>query len=50
VTLHLGRTHPAVNVYDPTIGTTPAQVNRGIDSLVLNLSDHPIVIEVRTGQ
>ena len=46
VTVHLGGTYPEVKVYDPTIGTTPIQSRRSIDSLKLTLSNHPVIIEI----
>ena len=46
VTVQLGGTYPAVKVYDPTIGTDPIQILRGVDSLKLTLSDHPLVIAI----
>lgn len=46
VTVNLGRQYPSVNVYDPTVGTSPVQTLRKIKSLALTLSDHPLVIEV----
>ncbi len=49
VTVQLGGTIPTVNVYDPTKGTTPIHSHRGIDSLKLTLSDHPLIIELKPG-
>jgi hypothetical protein len=46
VTVRLGGIHPAVKVYDPTIGTEPVQVLAAVDSLKLSLSDHPLIIAV----
>lgn len=46
VTVHLGRSYPAVKVYDPTIGTDPVQSRDGVDSLKLTLSDHPLIIAI----
>jgi hypothetical protein len=44
VTVRLGRTHPAVRVYDPTIGTDPIQNAGRVDAVKLTLSDHPLII------
>ena len=41
VTVRLGGTHPAVDVYDPTIGTRPVRRLGAVNSLKLTLSDHP---------
>ena len=46
VIVRLGETHPTVKVYDPTIGTQPIQTHRGVDSLKLTLSDHPLIVEL----
>ena len=46
VVVHLGKTYPSVKVYDPTVGTTPIQSHRDIDSLALTLSDHPVIIAI----
>ena len=44
VTVHLGGTYPTVKVYDPTTGTEPVQTRRGIESLKLTLSNHPLIV------
>jgi hypothetical protein len=46
VTVHLGRTYPAVKVYDPTIGTEPIRDAGAVESLKLTLSDHPLILAV----
>ena len=46
VTVYLGRSQTTVKVYDPTIGTTPTQSHRGIKSLTLTLSDHPVIVAI----
>jgi hypothetical protein len=46
VTVRLGRTYPAVKVYDPTVGTEPVQDRGQVESLKLTLSDHPLVIAI----
>ncbi len=46
VTVHLGDTHDAVIVYDPTIGATPIKTHHNINSLVLTMSDHPFIVEI----
>ncbi len=44
VTVDLGGPRARVEVYDPTVGTTPVQSLRNIKSLTLALSDHPMII------
>ncbi len=46
VTVRLGGMHSGVEVYDPTLGTTPVQIHRRIDSLALTLSDHPLILMI----
>jgi hypothetical protein len=46
VTVHLGSSFASVNVYDPTVGTSPVRNLRDVESVPLTLSDHPIVIEI----
>jgi hypothetical protein len=46
VVVSLGRACATVRVFDPTIGTSPAQTLTNVDSVPLTLSDHPLVIEV----
>jgi len=46
VTMLLGGTYPVVTVYDPTSGTTPIQTHRNTKSLVLTLSDHPVIVAI----
>jgi len=44
VTVRFGSAHPAVKIYDPTVGTDPVQTPPQAGSLELKLSDHPLVI------
>lgn len=46
VIVNLGRAYASVSIYDPTIGTAPAQTLRRIKSLPLTLGDHPVVLEI----
>jgi len=46
VTVRLGGVHPAVKVYDPTIGTEPVQVLGAVDALQLKLGDHPLIVAI----
>ncbi|MGB2820759.1 MAG: glycosyl hydrolase [Phycisphaerae bacterium] len=48
VEVDLGGTHASVKVYDPTVRTEPVQTHSGLRSLTLTLSDHPLVIAIRT--
>ena len=49
VAVRLGGPVSTARLYDPTSGTTPIQSHRGIDSLTLKLSDHPVIIEIPAG-
>ena len=46
VKVNLGRAYPSVKVYDPTLGTAPTRTLRNVASLVLALSNHPVIIEI----
>jgi hypothetical protein len=46
VTVRLGGKHASVKVFDPTVGAEPMQTLGGVDTLDLNLSDHPFVIAI----
>jgi len=45
ITVNLGTTFSTVNVYDPTVGTSPVQVLSNASSVPLTLSDHPVILE-----
>jgi hypothetical protein len=48
VTVRVGKAHPAVKVYDPTVGIEPTgTVAADAGTVILTLSDHPVVLEVR---
>jgi hypothetical protein len=46
VTVDLGGTHATVTVYDPTTGTSPTRTLTNVGSVVLTLTDHPMIIEI----
>jgi hypothetical protein len=46
VTVNLGSTYATVNVYDPTLGTSPTKTLSNVPSIPLTLSDHPVIIEI----
>ena len=46
VTVDLGGARASVLVYDPTIGTTPQQTLTNVSSVMLTLTDHPMIIEL----
>jgi len=46
VMINLGATFASVTIYDPTIGTSPIQSLSNVSSVVLTLSNHPIIIEI----
>lgn len=49
VTVNLGGARASVKIYDPTMGTSPAQTLSNASSVPLTLSDHPVIIEVQGG-
>jgi hypothetical protein len=49
VTVSLGSTYASVDVYDPLVGTSPIQHLTSVSSVTVNVSDHPLVIEVNSG-
>jgi len=48
VTLRLGATFRSAAVYDPMIGTTPIRTATGTDSVTVEITDHPVVVEIET--
>ena len=46
VTVNLGRAHPSVKVYDPTVGAAPTQTLHKVSSVPLTLTDHPVILEL----
>ncbi|PTQ71121.1 hypothetical protein [Pseudomonas sp. GV071] len=46
VTVNLGSTQATVNIYDPLIGTEPVQALRNVNAVQVNLTDHPLIIQV----
>ena len=46
VTVKLGSTHRSVKVYDPTAGTTATRAVRDVSSVELDLTDHPVILEM----
>jgi hypothetical protein len=46
VTVNLGSQHKSVVLYDPTVGTGATQRLRNVSSVVLSLSNHPVIIEI----
>lgn len=47
ITVRFGKKVQQLNVFDPTTGTAPLQTHRKIISLDLEVSDHPIIIEIK---
>ncbi len=48
VTLQLAQRVPQIRVFEPTVGTEPVRIARNLKSLVLTVSDHPVIVELRT--
>jgi hypothetical protein len=46
VQVNLGATYADVSVYDPLTGTTAASTLHNVSSVTLNVTDHPLIIEV----
>ncbi|MGC8641177.1 MAG: glycosyl hydrolase [Isosphaeraceae bacterium] len=46
VTVKLGGVRTSVKVYDPTAGTTATKVPRNVSSVALDLTDHPVILEM----
>jgi hypothetical protein len=46
VTVNLGGTFGAVNVYDVTLGPSPTQSLRNVASVALTLNDHAVIVEI----
>ena len=46
VTINLGKSFSTVRIFDPTVGTSPIQNLSGISSLTIELTDHPVIIEI----
>lgn len=47
ITVDLTRTRATVEVTDPTVGATPGQTLHDVGSVMLSLTDHPVVVTVR---
>lgn len=46
VTVDLGSSRAMVEIYDPTTGTSATQTLHSVGSVMLTLTDHPVVIEL----
>ena len=46
VTVNLGGVHHSVSVYDPLSGTTAIATYTDVSQIVINVSDHPVIIEI----
>jgi hypothetical protein len=46
VTVNLGGTYSAVDVYDPTVGTSVLQQLNNVSSVTLSLGDHPLILAI----
>lgn len=45
ITVNLGKKYLSVKVYDPTVGTSAVSTPGKTDSVMLTMTDHPIIIE-----
>ena len=46
VTINLGAKQTEVNIYDPLLGSQPIQSLRNVNSVVVNLTDHPLIVQI----
>ncbi len=46
VNVEFSQAYPSAKLYDPTVGTDPAHVLKDVRTVALELSDHPVVIEI----
>jgi len=46
VNVEFSKACPSAKLYDPTVGTDPAHVLKDTRTIALELSDHPVVIEI----
>lgn len=46
ITVQFGAPQATVRVYNPTVGTEPVQTHRGVASLALTLSNHPLILAI----
>lgn len=46
VTVNLDTTFVSVAIYDPTMGTSPIRSLSNVSSVVLTLSNHPVIVEI----
>jgi hypothetical protein len=46
VSVKLGQLFSTVNLYDPTVGTSPVSTLGNVNSVPLTLTDHPLILEL----
>jgi hypothetical protein len=46
VTVDLEASRAKVTLYDPTMGTAPMNVLTQVSSVMLTLTDHPVILEL----
>ena len=46
INVDLGRRYRSVKIYDPTIGINPVKSLKQKSSVELNVSNHPVIIEI----
>ena len=47
ITVKFGKKVKQIDVYDPTIGKSPLKKHQKINSIDLEVSDHPVILEIR---
>ncbi|HCE45452.1 MAG TPA: glycosyl hydrolase [Lentisphaeria bacterium] len=50
VTVNLSGEYATVKIYDPTTGTEATQTLSNVNSVLLSLGDHPVIIEIPAGK
>ena len=50
VTVDLKRSIPSARIYDPTIGVAPVKTLDRVRSIAIDLTDHPLIIEIPSGR
>jgi hypothetical protein len=46
ITINFGKNYGSINLFDPTSGITAIRTFNNVDSLDLEMSDHPVIIEI----
>jgi trimeric autotransporter adhesin len=47
VTIKFTKRHQTILVFDPTLGSEPVKMLKGLDQVKLQITDHPLIVEVK---